>query len=132
MTHAFHFPAAALLIALASSSLIVVVPAQIPDGHFVVSACRGPSTGFPGLGGIYFAHPRTPQAMTELANVPPDLTRASYSGTDLAGASCVLLHPSGDLLVGERGLNGDAIELHRLALNGTTVVCPGSTAMFTP
>lgn len=98
----------------------VPVPAQVPDGHFVLATAtqfQGQGTAWTGPGGLWIGHPRNPGPMVPVTGLPADLV--GPPGPAIRGASSVEIHqPSGDLLVGETGAN-TTIELHRITIDGS-------------
>jgi hypothetical protein len=106
----------ALVLALATATL----PAQVPDGHVVVAAIQDLSSAYPGPGGLYVAHPRTPGTFAPIGNLPPALTGAN-------GARSVLILQDRTLLAGSRAPVGQPVEIHRLQLAGLNVT--GSAAI---
>jgi hypothetical protein len=102
--------------------------AQVPYGHWAVSAFHSGSGACPpGPSGVYVAHPRSTTAcMTPIAGLPPALTQGTLPQ---AGANCILIHPSGDLLVGELDPGGGSVGVWRLPLMGLAVP-PGAATYF--
>ena len=118
---------------MVAATLAAPVCAQVPDGWIAYCSSTN-AAGF--AGGIWFAHPRTPTwgPLPAVTGLPADLV---VPGVPHAGANCILVERgTGHLLVGEGGPAGTAIELRRIALNGTSatvltttfvgVVAPGA------
>ncbi len=104
-------------LALAAVFLGGVFVAQVPDGHFVVSAHEHVSLSA-GPGGLFLVDPRIPGAPVPVAGLGADLTGLGIAG---AGANCVAIRrQDGALLAGERGLITKAIHLHEILLAGTS------------
>ena len=102
--------------AAALSSLLSApgAPAQVPDGWFVTS--HAAFTSIPGSGGLWLHHPRVPNTSIRVAGLPAAVTGT----TSNSGASRVVLHPDGRLLVGTLAPNGGSVQLHVIQLTGTT------------
>lgn len=92
--------------------------AQVPDGYWVVSSGRDPATGFFGTGGLHVVHPRNSGCMTAITGVPAPL---QGTNTFYSGANSVVIHPSGDLLVGDYQPAGAQVGVWRLNLTGLAI-----------
>lgn len=109
---------------LVAASFAAPLCAQVPDGWIAYCSSTN-AAGF--AGGIWFAHPRnvTWGPLPAVTGLPSDLV---VPGVPYAGANCILIERgTGHLLVGEGGPAGTSIELHRIALNGTSATVLSST-----
>jgi hypothetical protein len=90
--------------------------AQVPDGYIVFGSFQGTA----GQNGIFFAHPRDPQAAwIEVTGLSPALAN-DPSGR--RGASSLFRLRDGRLVAGERAPTDTSVDVHVLTLNGAHVV----------
>lgn len=112
----------------------VGLPAQVPDGHFVVSSLKlgNPPPNLvpppPGDGGLWCVHPRQPGPPVPVTGLPQALTGTGTTGVNL-GANCVLRRPADEaLIVGTAAPSGSQVGLHVIQLAGLQAL-PGGTVI---
>lgn len=90
--------------------------AQVPDGWYLVSSFANASAT---PGGLFLVHPRIPGPPVVVQGLASSLTGVGAAvGT---GANCVAIRPDDQvLLVGSLGQAGTPIDLHEIALIGST------------
>lgn len=115
-------PSCILAPALALAPVFALVAAasaaaQVPDGWIVWGSFQG-STG---QNGIYFSHPRDPNApFVPVTGLAPAL---AFDPAGRRGAACVTYSSRDELLIaGERAPAGTSVDLHVMRLNGAAVV----------
>ncbi|MFY9341729.1 MAG: hypothetical protein WAT39_04525 [Planctomycetota bacterium] len=108
---------AAVQAAVCLTFLCSTAPSQIPRGHVVMSSFSlsgGPNDG------LSTCRSFGPTVITPIAPLPVGITGSGLSTP--AGAGSVLVDPnSGDIVVGEHAQAGSSLDVHMVALSGTTV-----------
>ncbi|MGE3175316.1 MAG: hypothetical protein AB7O97_22015 [Planctomycetota bacterium] len=100
---------------LALLCLTTAALAQVPDGWCVFGSFQGTA----GQNGLFFAHPRDPQAAwIEVTGLPAAL---AYDPAGRRGVASVVRRSDGALVCGERAPQGTSVDVHVLRLSGNAV-----------